>query len=360
MSKILILTNSIGGLYNFRYELVERLIEEGYEVIISSPYGNRIEEFLKIGCKHYDISLNRHGKNPIEDIKVYLEYKRIILDIKPKYVLGYTIKPNIYGSIAARKCGVAFIANITGLGTALEKQGLTQKLLILMYKYAFREIKKVFFQNKSNMNFFKNNKIAIGKHELLPGSGVNIDKFSLKEYPNDDIIKFAFIGRIMKEKGIDYYLEAAKFIRNRYENTEFHVCGSFEEDYERILEEYENKGIIIYNGVINNMPDFLKSIHGVIHPSYYPEGMSNVLLESCASGRPIITTDRPGCREIVEDGVNGYLIPIKNSSCLINKIEKFLSLSSKDREKMGINARKKVEKEFDRKIVINKYLELLE
>lgn len=354
--KVLFLVNHDVVIYNFRLELVERLIDEGYEVHISSPYGERIDELKKLGAIHHDIKMDRHGMNPISELKLLNEYKNLIGELRPNYVFGYTIKPNIYGAIAAEKYNIPFIANITGLGTAVENPGMTQKIMIMLYKIAFKDVKKVFFQNTENQDFFIKHKIALGKHGLLPGSGVNLNRFSYKDYPHNDVIKFAFISRIMKEKGIDQYLEAAKSIKEMYSNVEFHICGFCESEYEGKLNDYNDKGIVIYHGMIRNVADFMAQMNCIIHPTFYPEGISNVLLEACATGRPIITTNRSGCREVVDDGVNGFMIPQKNTEILIKSIDKFLHLKQEEMAQMGLNARKKVEKEFDRNIVVDAYM----
>lgn len=353
--KVLFLVNHDVVIYNFRLELVERLLQEGYEVHISSPYGERIEDLKSLGAVYHEIEIDRHGMNPFTELKLVQSYRQLFETVKPDIILGYTIKPNIYGAMAAQRYRIPFIANITGLGTAVENEGFKQKIFILLYKIAFRKIQKVFFQNEENMQFFVDHKIALGKHDLLPGSGVNLERFTVTEYPDDHVVKFLFISRIMKEKGIDQYLAAAKEIRKEYPNTEFHICGFCEKEYEGKLDEYAKKGIVIYHGMIRDVAEFLKNIHCVIHPTYYPEGISNVLLEACASGRPIITTDRSGCREVVDDGVNGYMIPQKDIGMLIKSIQKFLKLSYDEKKEMGINARSKVEQKFDRKIVIEKY-----
>lgn len=357
--KILILVNHEIVIYNFRRELVDTLLEQGYEVYISSPYGSKIDYFINKGCIFKEISIDRHGLNPFKDLKIISIYKKLIRDIKPLCILTYTIKPNLYGAIAAKNTLSRVIANITGLGTAVENGGILQKITVAMYKYAFSNIQTVFFQNKENMNFFREKNIANGKHKLLPGSGVNLNQFKPLDYPNTNTIEFVFISRIMKQKGIDQYLEAAKYIRKKYPFTKFHICGFCEEEYENILHDYQESGIIEYHGLISNITDILKITHCTIHPTYYPEGMSNVLLESCASARPIITTNRSGCREIVDDGINGYMIKQQNSESLISAIEKFLNLSNKEREEMGKSGRKKVEKEFDRNIVVLHYLEVI-
>lgn len=357
MKKVLFLVNHDVVIYNFRRELVERLIEEGDEVIISSPYGERIELLKEMGCKYIEVKFDRHGKNPLAELKLLTYYKKLISTVKPDMIFSYTIKPNLYGAIAASKCNIPIVVNITGLGTAVEYPSLMQKCMIELYKYAFRNVQTVFVQNEENRQFFIDNNIAVDKLKLLPGSGVNLKYFHILEYPNDEQIRFVFISRIMKEKGIDQYLAAAKYIKNKYPFTKFYICGFCEEEYGDILKEYEKKGIITYQGLVMNIRDVLKYTHCTIHPTYYPEGLSNVLLESCASGRPIITTDRSGCKEVVVDGLNGFIVKERDEKDLISKIETFLKLDYISKRTLGLNGRNKVEKEFDRKIVINKYME---
>lgn len=354
--KVLFLVNHDVVIYNFRLELVERLLEEGYEVHISSPYGERIEDLKRIGAIYHEIAMDRHGMNPLKEWKLLQTFKRLMQDIQPDMVLGYTIKPNIYGALAAKKYHIPFVANITGLGTAVENSGLKQKVFVTLYKWAFRDIQRVFFQNEENRTFFEKKGIALGKHALLPGSGVNPERFPLSEYPADETVKFLFISRIMREKGIEQYLEAAEAIRKKRPNTEFHICGFCEKEYEGRLEALNSNHTVIYHGMIREVADFMKEMHCIVHPSYYPEGISNVLLEACACGRPIITTDRSGCREVVEDGENGFMIPQKDSVALVRAIERFLALNYEQKKQMGLNAREKVEKEFDRKIVVEAYM----
>lgn len=354
--KVLFLVNHDVVIYNFRLEIVERLIADGYEVFISSPYGERIDDLKRLGCHYCEIEVERHGMNPIHEIELLQSYKRLMAAVKPDIVLGFTIKPNIYGAMVAAKRNIPFVANVTGLGMAVENPGMTQKAMIALYKFAFRKIQRVFFQNTENRQFFIDNNIAISKHKLLPGSGVNLDRFNVKEYPENSVIRFAFISRIMKEKGIDQYLDVAKAIKQKYSNTEFHICGFCEAEYEGKLEEYNNNGTVIYHGMIRDVAEFLSDIHCVIHPTYYPEGLSNVLLEASASGRPIITTDRSGCREVIDDGVNGYMIPQKDSKALISAVDKFMQLSYEEKKIMGIAGRHKVEKQFDRQIVVEAYM----
>lgn len=359
MKTVLFLVNHDVVIYNFRKELVERLLQDGFKVYISSPYGERIDDLIAMGCEFIDTPIDRHGTNIIDDYKLILRYKRIIKDIRPDVVLTYTIKPNIYGGIACKSLNTPYIANITGLGTAVENGGIMQKFTTLLYKIAFGRVRCVFFQNTENQQFFIDKKIAINRHKLIPGSGVNLEHFHVLEYPPDDTVEFVFISRIMKQKGIDQYLEAAEHIRGKYPNSRFHICGFCEEEYEDKLKDMQKRGIIIYHGMLRDIRDILRRTHCTIHPTYYPEGMSNVLLESAACGRPIITTNRSGCREIVDDGINGYIVEQQDSQDLIEKIEKFIALSHEDKKNMGLMGRTKVEKEFDRQIVIDKYLKEL-
>lgn len=354
--KVLFIVNHEIVIYNFRKEIVERLLSDGYEVIISSPHGKKIDELVLMGCQFFEVDMERHGTNLINEIKLIRYYSQLFDEVKPDIIFGFTIKPNIYGSIAAKKRNIPFVANITGLGTAVENPGILQKITVMLYKFAFREIQTVFFQNKENRQFFIDNKIAINKHKLLPGSGVNLEQFYPLDYPSDETIEFVFISRIMKEKGIEQYLEAAEYITYKYPNTKFHVCGFCEEEYENTLENYQNRDIITYHGMVNDIRQIIRHTHCTVHPTYYPEGLSNVLLESAACERPLITTNRSGAREVVDNGVNGYLINIKDTKDLIEKLEDFINLDYLEKKKMGKKGRRKTVKEFDRKFIVKEYL----
>lgn len=355
--KVLILANNDVGLYNFRKELIERLTDDKFEVYISLPNGKKVQKMIDMGCKFIETDIQRRGTSIKSDLKLMRFYKKIMKKIKPDVILTYTIKPNIYGGMAAAGMGIPYLANVTGLGTALENKGKLQTLTKNMYKAAFRKAECVFFQNEENRDFFIKNKLYNKKYQLIPGSGVNVDKFNVMEYPAEDTVEFVFISRVMKEKGVDQYIEAAEFIRGKYPNTRFHICGACEEEYKDELDALQRNNIIIYHGLVSDVREVLKDTHCTIHPTYYPEGMSNVLLESSACARPIITTNRSGCREIIDDGINGYIVRQKDSADLIEKIEKFLALPYEEKRLMGLNGRKKVEKEFDRQIVVNAYME---
>jgi glycosyltransferase involved in cell wall biosynthesis len=353
MARILILANNDVGLYKFRKELIEQLVKKN-EVIVSVPFGDYISNIIELGCKFIDTPISRRGTNPVNDFKLLMNYRKIIKNTKPDVVLTYTIKPNIYGGLICSLKKVPFIANITGLGTAVENGGLLQKITLFLYKISLKKATCVFFQNRENEEFLTR-KIAISNYRLIPGSGVNLNHYPLLDYPSTEVINFLFIARVMKEKGIDEYLEAAEKIKSKYPNTNFHILGVCQDSYKDKLQEMQERNIIKYHGLQKDVKQFHMISHCTVHPTFYPEGMSNVLLESSACGRPIITTNRSGCREIVDDEINGYVIEQQNSQDLIEKIERFLKLNNEEKKQIGIAGRKKVEKEFDRKIVVQAY-----
>ena len=359
MKKVMILANNDVGLYKFRKELIEVLLNE-YEVHIVLPDGNFVKDLVEMGCIFHPTEFRRRGMNPISDLMLMKAYKSLIRQTKPDAVLTYTIKPNIYGGIACAALKVPYLVNITGLGTAVENNGLLSVITTVLYRYALRKAAMVFFQNEANLLFMKQRKIVKDRYDLLPGSGVNLKQYQAMPYPNGDHIDFIFVARVMKEKGIDQYLDAAEYLTKKYPYTRFHICGNCDGDYEELLCEKNRAGIVTYHGAIKDMLPIYEMCSCTIHPTYYPEGMSNVLLESCASARPIITTDRPGCKEIIDNGVNGFICQAQNSQDLIEKIERFLEMTHAEREEMGNNARKKVEREFNREIVIKKYMTELE
>ena len=359
MTKVLILANDTTYVYNLRLAIIKELIKNKYQVYVVSEVINFKDELEEVGCKLIDISIGRHGTNPLSDIKLLKKYKKLFKEINPDYILSYNIKPNVYGGMACKKMKCKFLPNITGLGTALEYPGIMQKITIVLNKIGLKKSDVVFFQNSENMDFSKKHRILSKKTKmvLLPGSGVDLEKHKLLDYPKNKKIKFLYVARIMKEKGIDIYLETAKKIKEKYPNTEFHICGYCDDDkYKEILNEYEKNKIIIYHGEQKDMIPFFEMADAIIHPSYYPEGMSNVLLEAAAHGRPIICTNRSGCRETVDDKKTGLIVPIKDTDSVIIAVEELINMSYNKRKQMGINGRKKIEKDFDRQIVVKKYM----
>lgn len=356
MKKVLMLVNHEIVIYNFRLELVEALLREGYEVHISSPYGEKIDELVALGAKFHDIQMDRHGMNPLQELRLVSAYKRLMSDVQPDVVLGYTVKPNLYGAMVAGWYGIPFIANITGLGIAMQTKSLSQKIILVLYHISFKKVKKVYFQNTANRQFFIDHNIAIGRHEVLPGSGVNIDRYYYQEYPAEsDIIKFLFIGRLMKDKGIEEFVEAAKVVKKHYPKAELMAVGRNDGDYVEYINNAAQEGWVTYFEERKDVKDLIGEANCVVLPSYH-EGMANVLLEAASSGRPVIASDIPGCRETFEEGKTGIKCRVKSSEDLARAMMEFINLPYDTKKNMGINGREKMVKEFDRRIVVNEYL----
>lgn len=355
--KALVLTNSVNGLFNFRKELIERLIEEKFEVMISSPQGIGSNYFARMGCYPIETSINRRGTNPISDLSLFYHYFKIIERIKPDVVLTYTIKPNIYGGIVCRLLKVPYITNITGLGSALVSRGFLQHVTLFLYRLAIRDAWCVFFQNNGNRQFFVDNNAVGKKHRLIPGSGVNLQEHCFENYPeNDGNNRFLFIGRVMKDKGIEELLQAAIIVKNKYKNVEFDAIGSCEKEYEGKIAEWKKAGVVFFHGFQQDAHTFIKRCHAVILPSHH-EGMANVLLEASATGRPVLASNIPGCKEAFDEGVSGFGFEPKDVDSLVKTIIKFIELPYDQKKAMGRAARLKMEKEFNRDIVVNAYME---
>ncbi len=350
MKKILILANNGVGLYKFRKELIQKLLKTN-EVYISLPYGELIEHLIEMGCHFIDTPVDRRGINPVTDLKLLNKYRKIFNQVEPDLVITYTIKPNIYGGFTARIKKVKYAVNITGLGTAFQNDNLLKKIIIFMYKKALKKVKTVFFENIENRNIFIENRIIEkDKTCLLNGAGVNTEEYQYAEYPNENKhIRFLFIGRIMKEKGIDELLYAAKKIKKEYSDIQFDIVGPMEDDYKNIIDEYVNNNIINYYGYQSDVKPFIKQCHCFIMPSYH-EGMANTLLEAGSMGRPLITTNIHGCKEAIKD--NGYLCNAMDKEDLYKKIKKFIELDYKKKVNMSLNSRKHIEKIFDKRKVV--------
>lgn len=357
MKRLLILANSDIGLYNFRKELIQELIYQKYSVYISLPMGEKIKDLVELGCNFIETPVDRRGMNLLTDFRLILKYYQILRNVNPNIVLTYTIKPNIYGGIISRITGTPYISNITGLGSTMYKDSIIKSLLLRMYRSGLKKASCVFFQNKENRDFFLCSKVFHGNYMLIPGSGVNTSFHNYKDYQSDKVIRFLFIARIMKDKGIDELFEAANIIKNKYQDVEFHIIGDCEEEhYKDLLNELNEKKMIIYHGFQSDVRPFLAMSHCVILPSYH-EGTANVLLEAASTGRAIIASDIPGCREIIDDGITGYTFEVRSVAQLCDKIESFISLNDSQRIRMGLMGREKMMREFDRGIVIKSYME---
>ncbi len=351
--RILVLANNDVGLYRFRKDLLAALLSAGHEVYISLPNGDFVPELVQLGCRFIDTPIERRGMNPLHDSKLFHQYRAVLKEVKPDLVLTYTIKPNIYGGLACQMAHVPYAVNITGLGSAIENGGWLKSFVLALYKPSLKSAKVVFFENAGNRDaLVATGVVPNGRDVVLNGAGVNLEDYPYQPYPQEEPVRFLFVGRVMHEKGVDELFAAAKRIKQEYGNgVEFHIVGSFEEAYKPVMDELEKAGVVKYHGYQSDMKPFYAMASCIVLPSYH-EGMSNVLLEAAASGRPLITSNIPGCREAVENGVSGYLCPTKDADALYNVMQHFAELSESSRAEMGRCARKRMEQKFSKTAVV--------
>lgn len=349
--KILILANHDLGLYQFRKELIQELLKEN-EVFISLPDGEFIKNLKQMGCGFIDTKIDRRGINPKKDISLLASYYKMIKRVKPDLVITYTIKPNIYGGMICRLLKIKYVVNITGLGTAFEKDGLLRKFVTKLYSIACKKAKIVFFENEENRSIFIQNKIVKeSKTYRLNGAGVNLSHYKVLDYPKGENIKFLFMGRVMAEKGIDELFQAMKKLVNSGVNCELTVLGQYEENYKELISKYEEEGWLHYYGYQKDVCPFINSSHCFVLPSWH-EGMANTNLECAASARPIITSNIAGCKEAVIENVSGFLAQSKNADDLFVQMKKFTELTYEEQEKMGLEGRRHMENTFDKNKVV--------
>jgi glycosyltransferase involved in cell wall biosynthesis len=365
IKKIIIVSNTSWSLFNFRLGIARSLKESGYEVVLIAPfdeYSQRLEEEFE----YYDVYMNNKGTNPKEDIKTTIEFYKLYKKLKPDVVLHYTIKPNIYGTIACNLLGIKTVNNIAGLGTLFIKQNFVTKIAKWLYKYSQSKADKIFFQNSDDYEMFTSEGLVEKiKCDVLPGSGVDTSKFVPMEYvKKDDKFRFLLIARMLWDKGVGEYVEAAKIIKPKYPHVEFQLLGFLDVINKSAIskeqmQEWVDEGLVNYLGVSDNVKEEIVKADCIVLPSFYREGTPRILLESASMAKPIITTDNVGCRDVVDDGVNGYLCEVRNTQDLADKMEMMLNLSEDERKSMGKAGRVKMVNEFDEGIVIGKYMEAL-
>ena len=369
---IALLTNNDDDVYCFRLELIQAILNSGFRMLISCPDGPKFDVMDEIGLKkneafiYDDPPIDRRGTSVINDGKLMTHYRKLFKQYKPAVILTYTAKPNVYASLVAHQLHIPVINNVTGLGSIVNESKVKRKFIMWLFKTAYRGSACIMFQNSTNMNLAKELGWVKGDYKLIPGSGVALERYPVQEYPDGgngiegEPVIFNYIGRILKDKGVDDYIEAAKRIKRQYPKTEFNIIGFIEpteNHYEAELEELGKQGIVLYRGSQKDVKPWIKRAHAIIHPSVYGEGMSNVLLENASSGRLIITTDNPGCQETVNDCISGFIYHGGDVNELVKQIETVLKMENLSRRQMGLAGRKKVEKEFNRELVIEIYLQ---
>jgi glycosyltransferase involved in cell wall biosynthesis len=359
--KIAIVINTSWNIYNFRMGLINALLQEGMEVYAIAPEDSYSHILRETKCKFEPISIDNTGTNPFNDCTLIYELYKIYKRIKPDIILHFTIKPNIYGTMAAKFLNIPIINNVSGLGTIFLNKSYATNIALFMYKLAFQYPNWVFFQNSFDRQVFidlrlVNNRIS----EVLPGSGIDIDYFRPAISTRNEKFTFLIISRLIKEKGVIEYIEAARILRSRGIKAVFQVLGAKEVSHSRgipleTIDEWIEEGIIEYLGVTNDVRMFINNADCIVLPSYR-EGTPRTLLEAASLAKPIVTTNVPGCNNVVEHGFNGYLCQMKDADDLALKMFKIMNLSIAERLAMGENSRMKIVEKFDERIVIKKYL----
>lgn len=355
MKRILILTNHSFMLWQFRRELISALLEMGHKVIIGVPFGDHVDDFKAMGCQMIDTPLERRGMNPFRDLGLYHKYFKIMLEENPDMVITYSIKPNIYGGYACRKLSIPYCVNVQGLGTAFQRPNVA-RLVIQMYKTAVKDAKVVFFENEGNAAYFRKKKITPREQQrVLSGAGINLDFYAQKPYPKNREIRFLYLGRLMREKGIGELFSAVRRLHGEGEQFALDLVGFFEDEYKEQVEELVADGIAVFHGFQQDTRPYYEQADCVVLPSYH-EGMSNVLLEAASTGRPVITSFIPGCRETVAIGRSGLTCKVQDTDSLYRAMKYFLHLDWDERADMGLEGRKRMEERFAKDEVVEQTL----
>jgi glycosyltransferase involved in cell wall biosynthesis len=362
---VLITANTSWCLAHFRGTVIDTLLTQGCRVTILTPRDVFSDELAARGCEFINIEMDRNGLSPVRDFLLMRRFRAQFKKSKPDVIIGYTIKNNIYGAIAARAFGIPFIAVIPGLGNAFASDNWLQKLAIGLYRFAFRDIHMALFSNVENQNVFIDKGLLDAVHaHVLDGEGVNISIFSEQPMPTSYPRVFLFCARLLHSKGIGEFVAAAKVMRQRHPDTEFHILGKLAETHpegisQRELNDWIDQGNVQFLGETNDVRPFIAAAHCVVLPSYYQEGMPRILLDTNATGRLVITTDTPGCRETVLAGETGFLCNVRDAGNLAECMEKVIEMDANDIAAMGQNARKLAEDRFDDRITADVYISLL-
>ena len=360
--KVAIVLNTSWNIFNFRLNFVKALLAKGYEVHTIAPHDNYTQHLEALGCVHHDVKMDSRGANPIKDIALTFELWGIYRKLRPDIILHYTIKPNVYGTLAASMLKIPTINNVCGFGTVFLKNNLVSAVAVALYKFAFRFPKKVFFQNSDDLALFLEKKLVPAKSaDLIPGSGIDLNYFQPMEFKRNDSFTFLLISRLITDKGILEYIEAVKSLKRKGVNARFQLLGAKDPEHKRgiqlpVIDEWIQSNTIEYLGTTDDVRKFIQKADCIVLPSYR-EGTPRTLLEAASSSKPIVATDVPGCHNVVIDNYNGLLCKLKDVDDLALKMEQMILLDDNTIKKFGENGRKKIEFEFDENLVISKYLQ---
>ena len=363
---IMLTVNAAWNIWNFRRNLVASLLEDGHRITVLAPTDEAEQLLIGAGCEFVHLPMDRRGLNPFRDFALLQRFRRIFSTQRPDLILGFTIKNNLYGAIAARKAGIPFIPNVTGLGTAFLGGRLLQSIAETLYRSAFRSAPFVFFQNEDDQALFLDHGLVKpSQARLLPGSGIDLGQFAPAPYSTtEDEPVFLMIGRLLRDKGVFEFVRAARMVRRQHPLARFQLLGPIGSVNRTAIgqeevEAWQEEGLIEYLGTREDVRDAIAAADCVVLPSYR-EGAPRTLIEAAAMARPLIATDVAGCRAVVEEGRNGFLCAARDSVSLAHACLRFLALPVKDRRRLGEAARRKMEAEFDQAIVAAAYRDVID
>lgn len=362
--RIAIVLNTSWNIYNFRMNFIRTLLKQGHEVHTIAPEDTYTPMIREAGCIHHRVKMDSRGANPLKDSALILELFAIYRKVRPDVILHYTIKPNVYGTIAAALLGIPVINNVCGLGTVFLKDNLVSSIAIFLYRISFRFASKVFFQNSDDQKLFIDKKLVPSNAvDTIPGSGIDLTKFQPVSFRRNNKFTFLLISRLITDKGVLEFVEAVKKLKSNGMDAHFQVLGAMDPLHKRgikveLIAEWINSGTIEYLGTTSDVRQFIENADCVVLPSYR-EGTPRTLLEAASSSKPIIATDVPGCNNVVKHNFNGFLCRLKDADDLADKMKNMASLSDEQLKKFGRNGRAKMEAEYDESLVINKYLAAL-
>ncbi len=363
--KIIIGTNSSWVAFNFRAGLIQALLSAGYDVVVVASYDAYSDRLSSLGCRYVPLKLDAGGTHPFKDLSTLLQLFLILKHEKPKAFLGFTPKINIYGGLACQWLKISAVNNIAGLGFVFVKQGLLMKLVLALYRLALKKSFRIFFQNNDDKELFLSYRLARPSQiDVLPGSGVNLEVFKPAPMPVGHPTRFLLVARMLWDKGVGEFVDAAKALRNKGLQAEFCLLGFTDVANPAAIkstqiEEWVKQGFVKYLGSTDDVKEEIQKSHCVVLPSYR-EGTPRALLEAAAMARPIVTTIAVGCKEVVDDGISGFLCPPKDSLGLAHKMELICNMGFEAKKEMGLLGRKKMERQYDEKIILSKYLKVLE
>ncbi|MDR2886906.1 MAG: glycosyltransferase family 4 protein [Bacteroidales bacterium] len=363
---IILAGNTAWGMYNFRERVIQALVDNGYKVTVLAPHDDVFTpKLVALSVNFIDTPINLKGTNPVQELQLFRCYKEIFQQENPDFIFFYTIKPNIYGSFAAQRCKIPHIAVTTGLGYTFLTDKLVAKISKFLYKKAFKKTYQVWFLNNDDMQTFIRCKlIDAQKSFILKGEGIDLERFHILSLQKRLPVTFLLIARMLWDKGIGEFIKAARVVKQKYPDAKFQLLGVLGAENPAAIpreqiEQWQSECIIEYLGVTENVKPFIDAATCVVLPSYR-EGIPLSLLEASASGKPIITTNAIGCKDTVEDGVTGFMCQVKDVADLAGCMEKIICLSSEQYKTMASAGRTKMEKEFDVKLIVKHYLEILD